>query len=495
MDALPVLGIDMGSVSVSCALLDASGEVLASGHRAHQGKVRETLAAAVADLSPGRVAGIGITGSGPRLIPVARAVDPLVALVVACRRLFPDVGSILSVGGERFSLIRFDEAGRYVGTRSNSSCAAGTGSFLDQQARRLGLASSRELAEAALANTGDAPRISTRCAVFARTDLVHAQQAGYSLEEICDGLCAGLARNVADTLLAGEPPRAPVIFAGGVAANEAVRRHLERLFGMPVRAHALSPVLGAIGAALDLLDAPAGQRPPLDLGPGIGPLLSEERGTAAHVLRAAGSGHRRPPVRRRRPPVRARRGLVLPTAPRGGRGVPRAVPACEASVHPCLAGHRRRLDQHQGGARRSRRRAVRRASTPAPRGRPVTAAQALLEAADEVAAKARDSRQVLGVGHHRRRAEVHRRASSAPTWCWTRSPPTRGPPASSIPQVDTIIEIGGQDAKFTTLRDGTGDLLAHEQRLRRGHRQLHRGAGGRRLGCDALGLRREPVAA
>ena len=41
----------------------------------------------------------------------------------------------------------------------------------------------------------------TRCAVFARTDLVHAQQAGYSLPEICDGLCRGLAQNIADTLL------------------------------------------------------------------------------------------------------------------------------------------------------------------------------------------------------------------------------------------------------------------------------------------------------
>ena len=296
MEHLPVLGIDIGSVSVSCVLLDASGAVLASRHRAHLGKVRESLEAVVAELAPGRVAGIAITGSGPRLLPDARTVDPLVALVVACRRLFPAVASILSIGGERFSLVRFDGAGAYVGTRSNSSCAAGTGSFLDQQARRLGLASSRELAGAALANTGEPPRISTRCAVFARTDLVHAQQAGHTLEEICDGLCAGLARNVADTLLAGEPPRAPVVFTGGVAANEAVRRHLERLFGVPVQAHALSPVLGAVGAALDLLETPAGRTVPLDLASGIAQHIVEERGSRRRCLSPARTSMRSCPT-------------------------------------------------------------------------------------------------------------------------------------------------------------------------------------------------------
>jgi len=74
------------------------------------------------------------------------------------------------------------------------SCAAGTGSFLDQQARRLKLKRDRELSRIAFNNKGVIPKIATRCAVFAKTDLVHAQQEGYSLEEICDGLCYGLAK-------------------------------------------------------------------------------------------------------------------------------------------------------------------------------------------------------------------------------------------------------------------------------------------------------------
>ena len=52
----------------------------------------------------------------------------------------------------------------------------------------------------ALGSGGNPPKIASRCSVFAKTDLCHAQQAGYSLAEICNGLCLGLARNIADTI-------------------------------------------------------------------------------------------------------------------------------------------------------------------------------------------------------------------------------------------------------------------------------------------------------
>jgi len=446
MDPLPVLGIDIGSVSVACALLDGEGGIVATDHRPHQGKIRESLAASAAALSPGRVAGIGITGSGSGLLPAARSVDTRVALAVACRRLFPAVGSILCVGGERFSLIRFDETGAYVGAKSNTSCATGTGSFLDQQARRLGLAGSRELAAAALANTGEPPRISTRCAVFARTDLVHAQQAGYTLEEICAGLCAGLARNVADTVLAGEPARPPVIFAGGVAANGAVRRHLERLFGVPVRAHPRSPALGAGGAALDARGTPAAA--PLDLAGGIAPLFAQDRETrrvfygplaaditdsasadgARRFVHDAGEFSRRQPVEvevfREPPPDPSRAGVpVWVGIDVGSTSTKAALVAPDGE--PVVGLYTRTL------------------------GRPVTAVQALLEAASALgagwrvlgAATTGAGRKFVGsiFGADLVLDEISAHARAA---------------VELDPGVDTIIEIGGQDAKFTTLRDG-----------------------------------------
>ena len=478
MQQLPVLGIDIGSVSVSCALLGASGEVRATAHRAHRGKVREALAEVIAELGPGTVAGIAATGAAPRLLPTARSVDPLVALVAACQRLVPEAGSILVVGGERFSLVRLDAAGAYEGVKSNTSCAAGTGSFLDQQARRLGLASSRELAAAALANTGEPPRISTRCAVFARTDLVHAQQAGHTLEEICDGLCAGLARNIADTVLAGTPPRAPVVFAGGVAANEAVCRHLERLFGTPVRAHPLSPVLGAVGAALDLLGAPEAPGGPVDLSAGIESLLADERGTHRTYYEAlpeaAADGRPSDGVRRfvhdggrfsRQHPVEVE---IFREPVAGPDGVPvwLGIDIGSTSTKAVLAG----VDGEPVVGLYTR-----------TLGRPVSAAQAMLEAH-----RPSPPRPARGGGCSARpppaRGASSSVGSSAPTSCvdeitaharaafeliptWTRSSRSAGRTRSSPPC------------------GRPGDLRPHEHGLRRGHRQLHRGAGAR-LGVE-----------
>ena len=84
--------------------------------------------------------------------------------------------AILHIGGEKFSLSRFRNH-KYIGATHNTSCAAGTGGFLDQQARRLNLlGGSQELSLKALENTQSMPDIATRCAVFAKTDLIHAQQ-------------------------------------------------------------------------------------------------------------------------------------------------------------------------------------------------------------------------------------------------------------------------------------------------------------------------------
>ena len=157
------------------------------------------------------------------------------------------------MGGEKFGLIRFDEDGHYLNFKSNTPCAAGTGSFLDQQANRLNLSGIANLSRMAFNNRGPVPKIATRCAVFAKTDLAHAQQEGFTMSELCDGLCLGLARNIVDTLFRGENFNTPVVFTGGVSLNRAVVQHIEALIGTKVIARD-TLFYGAIGAALNLLD-------------------------------------------------------------------------------------------------------------------------------------------------------------------------------------------------------------------------------------------------
>ena len=142
-----------------------------------------------------------MTLSGPEIVRQASRYDTQIWMIAAVRHYHREVGSILYVGGENFGLITFNEEGDYERYRSNTSCAAGTGSFLDQQAQRLNLKSIDILSTIAFCNQENAPRIATRCAVFAKTDLTHAQQEGYSIAQISDGLCEGLAKNVIDTLM------------------------------------------------------------------------------------------------------------------------------------------------------------------------------------------------------------------------------------------------------------------------------------------------------
>jgi hypothetical protein len=130
----------------------------------------------------------------------------------------------------------------------NSVCAAGTGSFLDQQAYRLGIPIEEF---GPLAMHSESPvRIAGRCTVFAESDMIHKQQMGHRIEDILYGLCQALARNYLNNLCLGKEIVGPVVFQGGVAANVGMRRAFQESLEMPVIVAPHYEVMGAIGAAL-----------------------------------------------------------------------------------------------------------------------------------------------------------------------------------------------------------------------------------------------------
>ncbi len=251
-----ILGIDIGSVSVSIVEMDLKKEVVKTAYEFHHGNIIETVKRVLNNFHLSRICGIASTSSTPAVIEVNGQYDNRISIITAARHFHDKIGAILIVGGERFGLINFDDDGNYLNFRSNTSCAAGTGSFLDQQAKRLNLSGIEELSELAFNNKGIIPRIATRCAVFAKTDLVHAQQEGYSLEEICDGLCRGLAKNIVDTLFKDTRTHPPILFTGGVSRNGAVARHIQSIIGMDIIADEMSWLYGAIGAGLNLIEEP-----------------------------------------------------------------------------------------------------------------------------------------------------------------------------------------------------------------------------------------------
>ena len=248
-----VLGLDIGSVSISAVVMDLQQRILQNVSLSHEGDIEAALRALSADLDLSTITGTAFTGEETAGIKCSRFYDSQIACIEWVRKTFPKAQAVLSVGSEKFSLICFDENGRYKSIRTNTSCAAGTGSFLDQQARRLNMEGSNELGRVALENGDPIPLVATRCAVFAKTDLIHAQQEGFTLPGISEGLCQGLASNLVDTLFKDPGLKGPVVFTGGVSRNDAVFKELSAILDVEIIRDRLGGFQGAAGAALLLL--------------------------------------------------------------------------------------------------------------------------------------------------------------------------------------------------------------------------------------------------
>lgn len=250
-----ILGVDVGSVSASIAVLDFQGNIFHRATAYHHGEVKSCLSSLLSGKGVQNIGYVSKTASTPSFVFSQEIFDEQVSFIRTAKHLHPDsFRGILQIGGEKFSLNLFDELGNYTGAKNNTSCAAGTGSFLDQQAGRLNLSGSEQISQKAMENKEKRPEIATRCAVFAKTDLIHAQQEGYAIEQICDGLCFGLAKNIANTLFKQTTPGSKIIFCGGVSKNIAVKNHLESITKVEFTIDEHSQFYGALGAALCLWD-------------------------------------------------------------------------------------------------------------------------------------------------------------------------------------------------------------------------------------------------
>ena len=257
-----VLGLDIGSVSLSIVQLDHNGNILQRFYKPHKGNLRNTLAEATKVFNLTQLTSVACTSSSGGLNKtLLQHYNAQVAIIAAARHLCRDAVSVLHIGAEKFMLIKLDEKGNYQSTRTNTSCAAGTGSFLDQQAARLNLSGIEELCEKAKLNTSEVPFIASRCAVFANTDIIHAQQRGFSVNSICNSLCLGLAENIFNTVFNREQAVLPILMSGGVSKNMIVKDYLEKRLKTSFLHNDDSHLFGAIGAGLMLLEDKNAQVP------------------------------------------------------------------------------------------------------------------------------------------------------------------------------------------------------------------------------------------
>ena len=205
----------------------------------------------------------------------------MLCLHAGARHLQPSASGILEIGATHFCLVRLKRNGDIRSIQTNPLCAAGTGSFLDAQAARMGV----DLASLQPSQTGqDPPSIATRCAVFAKSDLIHRQQEGFDIPALWSGLCRGLAEGLLHALSQGSPLHGETLVCGGVALNPTVVAWLRSLIGRNGNGCSLhvSPrpeMTAAIGAgllgrngaaararsAVRATPAARGRRPPLAL--------------------------------------------------------------------------------------------------------------------------------------------------------------------------------------------------------------------------------------
>ncbi|KGK92016.1 2-hydroxyglutaryl-CoA dehydratase [Desulfosporosinus sp. HMP52] len=252
------VGVDVGSVSTNIVLLDSKDNQKLSEalYIRTKGQPMESLREGFKILqdkgySSEDILGVGVTGSARVLIGHIIGADSIkneiTAHAVAAINRYPQVKTVIEIGGQDSKMIILRE-GVVVDFAMNTICAAGTGSFLDQQAFRLNIPI-EEFGEFAL-RTVEPVRIAGRCTVFAETDMVHKQQEGATKEQIVAGLCEALVRNYLNNVAKGKSIEEPVLFQGGVAFNQGIKNAFEKELGVQLVIPDHFNVMGALGSAI-----------------------------------------------------------------------------------------------------------------------------------------------------------------------------------------------------------------------------------------------------
>lgn len=251
------LGIDIGSISTKGVVIDSDNNIIASSYLYTEGNPIEASKKVILELKSKvdsniyKVVGVGTTGSARRLIGTllgANAIkNEITAHAVGTTSIYKDVHTIFEIGGQDSKIILLDN-GIVCDYAMNTLCAAGTGSFLSSQAKRLGVPI-EEFGKIALSSKNPT-KIAARCTVFAESDLVHKSQIGHSKEDIIAGLCYAIVNNYLNNVGKGKKIKPPIVFQGGVSKNVGVIKAFKDVTGYDIIVNDNSHLMGALGAAI-----------------------------------------------------------------------------------------------------------------------------------------------------------------------------------------------------------------------------------------------------
>ncbi len=211
------LGIDIGSTTVKVAVVDEDGKILFSEYKRHFAKIKETLK----ELLTNAIEAVGdikvapnITGSGG--LALSKVIDvpfeqEVVCVSTALEAVAPETDVAIELGGEDAKIIYFSKSG--IEQRMNSVCAGGTGSFIDQMAALL-MTDASGLNEYAKDYDTIYP-IAARCGVFAKTDIQPLINEGATKPNLSISIFQAVVNQTISGLACGKPIRGHVAFLGG----------------------------------------------------------------------------------------------------------------------------------------------------------------------------------------------------------------------------------------------------------------------------------------
>lgn len=254
------VGLDVGSTTVKIIVMDENLNTIYTDYKRHFSDTKNTICNVLENLIimyPDTEFTIALTGSGA--ISAAKFLDlPFIQEVVSCKRAvekyIPETDVVIELGGEDAKIIYFD---KFIEQRMNGTCAGGTGAFIDQMASLLNT-DPTGLNELAKSHKLIYP-IASRCGVFAKTDIQPLLNEGAAKEDIAASIFQAVVNQTISGLACGRPIRGNVAFLGGPLnyLSELRNRFIETLnlkdneIIVPNEAH----LLVAKGAALDSLNS------------------------------------------------------------------------------------------------------------------------------------------------------------------------------------------------------------------------------------------------
>lgn len=192
------------------------------------------------------------TGYGRHLAAESSLADGVIteikAYAVGAHYLYPDVQTVLDIGGQDSKVISVRHDGGVLRFEMNDRCAAGTGRFLENMASALGL-SVEEIGPHALSAAGNGIPLSSMCTVFAESEVVSLIGRGEDSHRVALGIHEAIVSRIgAMVQRIGLLPR--MVFAGGVAYNPCMQQLLVNNLGMPITIPQNPQTVGALGAAI-----------------------------------------------------------------------------------------------------------------------------------------------------------------------------------------------------------------------------------------------------